>query len=200
MTSQPARARLDFDALDDRELLARVQAQDREAYEALFRRFHARVYRFARGRLHDAPLAEETAADVFFEVWKSAAAFRGDSKPSTWIFGIAHFKCLAADRHRSRAKRASLIPMSPEVMARAEDGRSTEAQLQARDEMRGLERIVHSLGAEQRSAAELVWLEGLSQQEAARRLGVSIDTIKMRVWRARQQVRKQWKRQDGETQ
>ncbi len=185
-----SRIHADLEKASDRELLTRVQRRDQPAFEALFRRYYARVFSFVNRRLGDPALTEEIVVDVFFAVWDAASGFRGESRTSSWIFGIAHFKALEAHRNRSTGKRASVIPIETAALHRAPDARSrADQQVEARDEMRRLGEIVQSLDDKLREAVELVWLEGLSQREAADRLGVSTDTIKARVWRARQQVR-----------
>jgi RNA polymerase sigma-70 factor (ECF subfamily) len=196
MTS--TRGRADASALADGELLARVQARDREAYEVLFHRYYPRVYAFVQRRLGDAALAEETVVDTFFEVWRSAHAFRAEAAPASWIFGIAQFKTLAASRHRSRAKRAALVLVPKEDLERAPEESAAESQLAARDELRRLRRVLSSMGELQRRTAELVWLEGLSHEEAAAQLGTSADSVKARLWRARQQLRQELRPRSAE--
>lgn len=190
----------DLEKASDRELLTRIQGRDQTAFETLFRRYYPRVFSFVNRRLRDAALTEEIVVDVFFAVWEAASGFRGDSRTSSWIFGIAHFKALEAHRNRSAGKRASVIPIETAALHRAPDPHGRVDQLEARDEMRRLGEIVRSLDGTLREAVELVWLEGLSQREAAERLGVSTDTIKARVWRARQQVRRELRAtgEDGE--
>lgn len=158
----------------------------------LFHRYYRRVYCFVVRRLNDRSLAEETVIDVFFEVWQSAHAFREESRPSTWIFGIAHYKSMSTLRHASRRHRSAVVPIRSEILQRFPDGRPSHEDVEARDQMRRLEEIISSLGSDQRRAAELVWIEGLSHEEAARRLGVSANAVKLRVSRARQRVRREW--------
>lgn len=196
MQLTPVRA--DLAKLTDAELMARIQARDQAAYEALFQRYYTRIFSFVNRRLWDPELTEETVVDVFFAVWEAAGGFRGNSRPSTWLFGIAHFKAMEAHRRRSTRKRGMVIPIETAALHQAPDTRDNEALLGARDEMRRLEEIVESLGSKLRETVELVWLEGLSQEEAAVRLGVSKETVKARVWRARQRVRDQLRPGQGE--
>jgi RNA polymerase sigma factor (sigma-70 family) len=175
--------------LDDPSLLERVKAQDTRAHRVLFERYYPRVYSFLVRRLRDPELAEECAADVFFEIWRHASAFRGASLASTWIFGIAHFKCLEADRHRRRMKRSQVFPTNVEVLHRVADPRDLESHLVARADLRKVEALVSRLPAEQRTTVELALIEGLSYDEIAARLGVPEGTIKARVARARARIR-----------
>jgi RNA polymerase sigma-70 factor (ECF subfamily) len=175
--------------LDDPALLERVKAQDARAHRVLFERYYPRVFAFLLRRLHDRELSEETAADVFFEVWRNASAFRGASLASTWIFGIAHFKCLEADRRRRRMKRSQVLPTNVEVLHRFADPRDLTNELEVRADLRRVEALVRRLPAEQRTTVELALVEGLAYDEIAQRLGVPEGTIKARVARARARIR-----------
>jgi len=148
------------------------------------------VFHFVMRRLQDPSLAEEVIADVFFEVWRSVEHFAGASRPSTWIFGIAHFKATGAHRDRSRHKRASVIPTNVESLHRVPDDGDADARLIARDELRSVERVLNALPAEQRELIELALVEGLPYEQIAHRLGVPEGTVKTRVARARARLRR----------
>ena len=182
----PARHR---DASNDAELLDRIRAQDSAALRMLFQRYYSRVYWFVQRRLHDANLAEEVVADVFFEVWRSAHSFAGASRPSTWIFGIAHFKCVGAHRDRRRHKRASVIPTNVETLHRVADDRDADERFAARDELRLVQEAIAALPEEQRRVIELALIQGLPYEEIAARLEVPEGTVKTRVARARARLR-----------
>ncbi|HTY16344.1 MAG TPA: RNA polymerase sigma factor [Myxococcota bacterium] len=176
--------------LSDEDLLAGIRVRDSGALRALFQRYRARVFYFAQRRLHDEGLAEEVVADVFFEVWRSAHHYQGASRLSTWIFGIAHFKCAGAHRDRSRHKRASVVPMHAEALHRVADESDAGERLAARQELRLARQALERLPADQREAIELAVLEGLPYEEIAERLGVPEGTVKTRVARARARLRR----------
>jgi RNA polymerase sigma-70 factor (ECF subfamily) len=175
--------------LDDPALIERVKSQDARAHRVLFDRYYARVLSFLQRRLRDRELAEETAADVFFEIWRNAVAFRGASLASTWIFGIAHFKCLEADRRRRRMKRSQVLPTNVEFLHRVADPRDLVNDLGVRAELRQVQGMLARLPVEQRATVELALIEGLGYDEIAARLGVPEGTIKARVARARARLR-----------
>lgn len=182
----PARA---GDASDG-ELIDRIRSQrDSAALRTLFQRYHSRVYWFVQRRLRDANLAEEVVADVFFEVWRSAANFAGASRPSTWIFGIAHFKCVGAHRDRKRHKRASVVPTNVEALHRVADDHDAAERLESREELRLVQQAIAALPEDQRRVIELALIEGLPYDEIADRLGVPEGTVKTRVARARARLR-----------
>lgn len=187
----------------DADLLERCARGDTSAHRALFDRYYGRVLAFVRRRLRDDGLCEEVASDVFFEVWRSAGTFRGESEVHSWIFGIAHFKALSARRHQSQLKRASVLPTDDEVLqTHAAEIGPVEA-LESRDEMRRMARALRTLPDGQREVLRLAFFEGRSYQEIADELGISEGNVKTRVNRARARLRTTLRRsptRDGEDQ
>lgn len=188
MMDTPARHR-DGSGENDAVLLDRIREQDSAALRTLFQRYYSRVYWFAQRRLHDANLAEEVVADVFFEVWRSAHSFAGASRPSTWIFGIAHFKCVGAHRDRRRHKRASVISTNVETLHRFADDDDMNGRLEAREELRLVQRAIATLPEEQRRVIDLALIQGLPYEEIATQLQLPEGTVKTRVARARARLR-----------
>lgn len=189
--TQPTRvAGADPSAPSDTSLLDRIRARDSAALRLLFQRYHARVFHFVMRRLGDPALAEEVVADVFFEVWRSIEQFQGASRPSTWIFGIAHFKATGAHRDRSRLKRSSVVPTRVETLHRIADDGDVDARLMAREELELVHRALARMPRDQREVLELAVLEGLPYDTIAERLGVPEGTVKTRVARARARLRR----------
>jgi RNA polymerase sigma-70 factor (ECF subfamily) len=184
-TARPAPPRRPSDA----ELLGRVARGDTSAHRAIFDRYYARVTSFVRRRVGDDGLCEEIVADVFFEVWRGAAAFRGDSEVHSWIFGIAHFKALSARRSRAQLKRARVVATDSEALARMQDPADPAELLESREQVRRLARALDLLPEGQRDVLRLAFLEGRSYQEIAGLLGISEGNVKTRVNRARSRLR-----------
>ncbi len=171
-------------------LLARVATGDRAAYDALYQRLYPRVYAFVLRRLRDPSLAEETTVEVFFELWKNAGRFRGESRAATWVFGIAHFKCLAASRAARRSKRSAVIATESEVLEAFPDRMDPEDALAARERVSQVKVALGMLPEGQREVVELAFVEGLGYGEIAERLGVAEGTVKTRISRARSMLRR----------
>lgn len=185
-------------------LLARIAGGNRAAYEALHRRLYPRVYGFVLRRLRDPSLAEETVVDVFVEIWRNAGRFRGESRPATWVFGIAHFKCLAASRAARRSKRSAVVATEREILESMADSRDAEEALAARERVSQVKTALEALPSGQREVVELAFVEGLGYGEIALRLGVAEGTVKTRVSRARSMLRRllggdesPWDREDA---
>src|SRR5579871_5384405 len=101
----PTRPAPSTDAANESEcdLLSRVAQADRAAFESLYRRYHPRLTRFLMRvtRRHDH--IDDVINDTFWLVWRKAAEFRGSSRVSTWIFGIAYRCALRALRRDGAA-------------------------------------------------------------------------------------------------
>ena len=179
-----------WDEEDGALLRAVAEGRDRDAYRVLFDRYYPRVFVFVRRRLEDQELAREITSDVFLEVWASAPTFRGESKISSWIFGIARFKCLEALRQRGRLKRSRVIATEDEVIAQVPEERASATQLDAREDLRRVGRMLDRIPSDQRDALLWTVIEGQSLEEVAERQRVTRETVKTRVSRARRALRR----------
>ena len=79
-------------------LLQRVAERDRQAFEELYTTYHRRLSRFLMRLAPRFDFAEEIINDTFWVVWRKAGDFRGASRVSTWIMGIAYRRALRALR------------------------------------------------------------------------------------------------------
>ncbi|HKA15232.1 MAG TPA: RNA polymerase sigma factor [Myxococcota bacterium] len=177
------------EAQSDREVLARVVERDQAAHRVIFERYYKRVLAFVRRRLGDEGLAEEVTTDVFFEVWRNAAAYRGESPVTTWIFGIANLKALSARRYFAQPRRASVRVASDDSLSRFADPANQDESITARQELGRLVRAIERLPAGYRDVLRLAFLEGCSYPEIAERLDISEANVKTRVNRARSRLR-----------
>jgi RNA polymerase sigma-70 factor (ECF subfamily) len=181
----------------DRRLLAGIRQGNEEAFQDLFRSYYGRVQAFVLGRVSDAQLAQEIAGDVFFEVWRSAERFRGESRVSSWLFGIAHYRCLAALRERRAAKRSRVIPTGIEYLQAVPDSSQGPERIDSREELQMVMDEIERLPENYRAVAELALVEGLSHGEIADKLGIRPDNVRTRVSRARAQLRRRVGREWG---
>ena len=171
----------------DAALIRLIARKDREAFETLYHRYYPRLYLYLRHHLRGEEMAGEILNDVMIVVWQRAATFEGRSKPSTWILGIAYNKAMKALSRISR----SPGQLAPEVVDNLED--PTQVDEHARRELiMVLESVLESLSAEQRVVVELTCHHGYSYKEIARLTGVSVNTVKTRMFYARKRMREAW--------
>jgi len=162
----------------DVRLLQRVAEHDGGAFEALFDTYHPRLFRFLFRLTRSHGAAEELANDVMLTLWKDADRFRGESKVSTWIFGIAYRQALA----HLRKRKFKLVPFVEEDAAVDESG----AQIEREDWVR---RGVEKLPPKQKLTVMLVYFLGLSCEETAKACGVPVGTVKTRMFHARRKMK-----------
>ncbi len=188
--TEPRRSRQEWDA-EDEVLVREIAAGDTDAFRKLFQRYYPRIYAFVLRRLGESTAAEDTTVETFAELWRTAKKFRGESRPSTWIYGIAHFKALAARRAAGRNKRSKVISVDFETLSRAPAEEDLEEKLEAREEVRRVRQAIQALPQRYRQVIELAFFENLPYGEIARRLGMAEGTVKTQVSRARERLRRQ---------
>jgi len=174
-------------------LLRRVGAKDRKAFEALYHQYYRRLFSYLLKVMRRTDLVEEVLNDVMLAIWKGAAGFDGRSRPSTWIFGIAYHKALKALSRRSPLSQMSQMAPEPLYLQRepAEPVDYDEPEsLLARRELAGvLGQALRALPAEQRTVVELTYYYGLPYQEISEIMGCPVNTVKTRMFHARRRLK-----------
>jgi RNA polymerase sigma-70 factor (ECF subfamily) len=168
-----------------RELLSLVAAGNLAAYEELYRLVSRRVYAFARRMIENAESADEVMVDTMYEVWRTAGRFRGDSKVSTWILGIARNKVLMAIRSAQCGQHEDIVEFAELPDAEAPDGFEELAEKEMRELIR---RCIERLSEKHRECIHLVHFEDLTMHEVAAVQEVPEGTVKSRLSHARAQV------------
>ena len=168
-------------------LLARIGQGDEAAFRELYRAFSRRLYAYVIRKLGNEAQAEEIVADTLYEVWKAPERFRGDSLFSTWLIGIARNKVLMAFRSRKPDALHEDLDDIAEVVA-SEDAGAFDllAQRQRRE---GVQHCMERLTDDHREAIHLVFYEGLSLAEVAQVQSCPENTVKTRLFHARQKLR-----------
>ena len=168
--------------------MARI-GHDRVAFTAFYRRHVHLVQRFIARRVDDPYLAADLTAEVFLAVIESAGTYqasRGD--PVRWLYGVARNVVAGEFRQRVRGQRAN-SRIAGRALADADDVEILEARIDAEAQSRRLYHAMSELSDADRAVLELVALEHLSVQEAAKALGIRSGTARMRLLRARRHMR-----------
>lgn len=170
-----------------RALLERIGQQDQSAFRELYKAFSRRVYAYALNMLKDPGRAEEILVDTLYEVWRAPARFRGDSQFSTWLIGVARNKALMAYRGRRPDElHDDLDDIAETAASDAPDG---FAQLAAKQRSEGVRGCMDKLSDEHRECMHLVFYEGYSLAEVAAVQGCPENTVKTRLFHARQKIK-----------
>lgn len=168
-----------------RRLLDRLAERDERALRELHELFARRIYLFAVSRLRDEDAAQTVMIDTLFEVWKHPDRFRGESRFSTWLLGIAKYKVLTA--FRARVVEHEDIDEYVDVIADPASGIVEQLEENQRQEL--LRDCIEELGAAQRECVQLVFLEGLALAEIASLQKVPEGTVKTRLFHGRKNLR-----------
>ena len=166
----------------ERRLLARVAEGDRDAFRDLYLRYHRRLARFLTRLTHRREDAEEIINDTMWIVWQRASDFRGASRVSTWVMGIAYRRALKMIRRAVTHERAMLLEAID-----GEPGREDEIESTA--DRRLLERALAQLPLEQRLVLELTYYLDHSCEEIAEIMECPANTVKTRMFHARRKLR-----------
>ena len=160
--------------------------------EKLFRTYYKDIYRYLYSLTHDASLSEDLASDVFLEVVKSIATFRGAADMKTWMFSIARHKWI--DYLRKKNRRVEIEVLSELVGEEQDTGNGQKNSGGPEEqylEKELLERIHTLLDEEPERTRNIVnlRLEGYSFYEIAQKENISESSARVIYFRAKEKLR-----------
>lgn len=177
----------------DAQLMLRVRDDDAMAFQELVQSYQLRLLRILRHMMGSNSTAEDLVQDVFLRVWRARGNYQPSAKFSTWIFHIAHNVASNAlrDRHRKREVQVSSsndqnsAVFSLDQMAVASTGMMPVRKLDKAERADMVRTAVEALNERQRTALILCKFEGLSYQEIADTMELSVQAVKSLLSRAR---------------
>ena len=196
MSRASVRAAVDYDKLNERELVGLAHEGDEYAFRQIMTRFNRRLFRIARSIIRDDTEAEDVLQESYTSAFSALGGYRGDASLFTWLTAIV----INEARGRLRRRRVTVDLGQIE----AAQGRGAEVVLfpsqfggnpeeeSARSEMRRLlEHAIDCLPEPFRLVFILREVEGCSMEEVAATLGIKPETVKTRAFRARRLLRKE---------
>lgn len=165
----------------DIELLKRISKGDEESFRQLYELTHKEVYFFLFRLFHDKDAAEDTLIETFTEVWKSAKNFKGKARILTWIIGIA--KNLAMNKLKKDRTHESIDDF-PNI------SNSANPTAESFERQRLLKEAMSSLSVKHREVLDLVFYHEMTYQEVSEVLNAPLNTVKTRVFYAKEALRK----------
>ena len=158
---------------------------DPSALEAFYLRHFDRVTSFIARRITDPHEVADLTAEVFVAVVASAARYRADKGSETaWLYGIAH-NVVREDRRRRKRRRMALERVGGRALLNDDDVADLISRIDDVMPARAAMLALAALPAKQRSVLELVAIDQLTTAEAAAALGISVNTARVRLHRAR---------------
>jgi RNA polymerase sigma-70 factor, ECF subfamily len=169
----------------DHRLVRAVADGDTQAMDELYAQYGPGILNFLVARLNNRQLAEEVLQDVMLAVWKSASNFRGDSKVLTWLLTIARNRAI----NTTRKKCPTVVEMNEEIGLQSTDTGPLE-KVARLDRYAALREALELLPEAQREVLTLVFFHQLSGAEVADVLDISVGTVKSRLFRAKETLRR----------
>jgi RNA polymerase sigma-70 factor (ECF subfamily) len=164
------------------ELLAvRCQLGERGAFDDLIARWHQPLWRYLCRLCNDDDTARDLAQDTWIRVFRGIARLREARKLRSWLFGIA--RNVAMDRLRSQYSEGAQADVNLEELPAADD-------VNLEEEFATLESGLANLPIIERETLTLFYLRELSLEEIAGLVSVPVGTVKSRLFRARQMLRR----------
>lgn len=168
--------------------VSQARAGDAAAWDALFRRYQLPLYVYIFELVRDEQASLDIVQETFINAARHISSLRDDDKFGSWLFGIAHQKCIQRWRKQGREEilRDEFIQAPPEF----ETG-PDEILIREEEEAEFMN-LLNQLPPPQRSVLLLHFVEDFSLVEIAGITGVSVGTVKSRLHYAKKTLRKLW--------
>lgn len=169
-------------------------------FEQMFERHNPMVFNLAYQILGNREEALDVAQEVFLAIYRNMNSFRGESSLKTWIYRIAVRRATNRYRWWNRLRRRGTVSLEEHLSKNPERelasnmvsrAQSPEEALLIQEERQEVRRMLQGLPLPQRIAVILRDMEGLSYEEIAESLHVSLGTIKSRIARGREALKHQ---------
>ena len=175
---------------DESDLIGRFKKEDPSAFEAILLTHQDRIYNLCCYMLQDPEDAQDAAQDVFLKAYRRLKDFRPDSSLYTWIYRIAVTTCLDYKR-KSRRESLRNEPLAEDLPS---DEPFPDQLYESRASMEAIQLALQKLPDKLRAAIVLREMEGLSYEEITEVLHISLGTVKSRISRAREEIRRLMKK------
>ncbi len=174
------------------QLLQHARDGDSDAFEEIFRVYHARIYNYVYRVVGNADDAQDLTQDSFVKAYRALQRGTQPENLSAWLYRIASNTCMDALRRRSLIRWQPLDNLL--AVLSASGSRSPEEQVlqneRQTEQQRKIEHVLAQLTPRYRMYLILREGEGFSYQEIAAATGDSLDTVKVTLYRARERARK----------
>jgi RNA polymerase sigma-70 factor, ECF subfamily len=174
---------------DDEELLALIQHGSHEAFSVLVKRHTERFYRLAYRYLQNKESAEDIIQDAFVKLWEEPARWQAQRKNkfTTWFYRIVVNLCL------DWQKRKKPLELGDQELSIADQRETPDVEILNNEKQKILENEIAALPERQRTALNLCFDEGLSNQEAAEVMGLNLKALQSLVMRAKTTLKQRMK-------
>ncbi|MGK5083136.1 sigma-70 family RNA polymerase sigma factor [Bdellovibrionota bacterium FG-1] len=159
-----------------------MNCETNEGFSEAYRRFKNPLLDYVIGRVRDRESAEELVQDIFMKAFRFSHRYDSKYAVSTWLWTIAKYTVI----DHLRGKPGEHEPISPEELP--SPLRNAEDLLQKKDEKKGLLKMIRTLPRMQKKVLWMRMVHQLSDQEIARKLGLSAAAVKNLAYRAKNRL------------
>ena len=184
----------------DSELACRALDGDGQAFGELVEKYQGAIYRFALHFFQDPARAEDVTQETFLRAYRFLHTYDPSRRFATWLFTIARNQCIDRQREVVRRDEVAADDVSPAALIAHRAQMSPLDVLENRENWRLLQRAVRDLPEKYKTPLILCYFDGLSYQEIADIMGISLNNVKIRIFRAKKQILKRLGLLDGEQQ
>ncbi len=180
-------------------LVERARNKDFAAFEELLSRYEDKVFRLAYRFVRNESEAKEILQDTFLAIWRKLDTFKGDAQFSSWVYRVAANAALMRLRSQRRHPEVSTEDLPAGFLDQQQYGqilspgdnwaRRPDDELQSGELRRHIQAAVDALPEIYRTVFLIRDVEGLSTEETAELLAISVPTVKTRLHRARMALR-----------
>jgi RNA polymerase sigma-70 factor (ECF subfamily) len=169
-------------------LLHTVAEGDQAAFERIYQVYEKRLYQYIMTLVNDPTIADDIFEETMMAIWRGAGTFVRTSRVSTWIFGIARHKALDALRRTTRQRRE--VDLDGAIEIPSHGGTPLEG-IQQKELATVTHRALAALSREHQEVLRLAFFEDMPYEVIAQLLTIPINTVKTRVFYAKQQLKVQ---------
>jgi len=166
--------------IDERELIAKIAKKDQNAFQTFFYIYKNRLYYYFYKLLENQEDAEELTMETFFRIYRNAGTFRGESKVSSWVFGIARRVCLEHLKEKNKSIKTLELY----------EGDAVSEGSPINEDVELVRKAIEKLAPYEREVLFLAYYEELPYEDIAKVLDIPVGTVKSRVFNAKAKLKK----------
>lgn len=175
-------------SIEDFEIILDILAGDRDAYKEIVQKYEVRVRSYCLNVLQNSAQADDAAQEIFIKAYQALGQFRGAASFSTWLYRIAANHCTDVIRKIARWKTESWEALLEKEGEQLESLFSVAPKIERSEQSQLIAKLLSVLPEKYRTILVLREIHGLSYQELSETLECSVDAVKARLKRARQEI------------
>lgn len=168
---------------NDDQLIEAIAGGDQAAMTRFYHGHESRVYAFALKKLNDPHASADVVVETMMAVWNGAGSFKGQSKVTTWLLGIAHRKAIDVLRKRGRQQTEELD------FDIVDDSGDFSRAIELAEDGENLRRCLQGLSDAQKEIIHLAFFEDMAYPEISNIVDCPEGTVKTRVFHAKKKLK-----------